>query len=263
MKRIVSTGSIRVLTLGAAFAAAGAAAGEQAVVEADEAGAAAVTVEAEVALVSSYLWRGQLLNDRPVLQPAATIAAHGYSLNVWANANLTDRVGDSRELNEVDLALAYGRTVGLLDLEAGWIEYLFPNTPWIRTREVYLCAGVSKWPVAPSLTLYYDLDEVDSCYAVAALEYSHELSDTLALELFASLGYGAGDYNDYYFGDGDGALNDATFGATLVWAVSDALALQASCAYTVLPDPGIRRAAANAYFDDHALVAGLTAAYAF
>jgi len=31
----------------------------------------------------------------------------------------------------------------------------------------------------------------------------------------------------------------------------------------VLPDSGIRRAADNAYFDDHALVAGLTATYAF
>ncbi|MBI4800110.1 MAG: hypothetical protein HY794_15555, partial [Desulfarculus sp.] len=41
---------------------------------------------------SKYLSRGALTVDDPVLQPGLTVAAHGFSFNVWGNYNLTDKI---------------------------------------------------------------------------------------------------------------------------------------------------------------------------
>ncbi|MDD5678875.1 MAG: hypothetical protein PHW60_12935 [Kiritimatiellae bacterium] len=82
--------------------------------------------------------RGQVNSDRPVIQPALTIQKHGVRLNVWGNYDLSDKVTGKRQFPEVDLTAAYDFPVRMIEVSAGIIEYMYPNTPSPSTREVFL-----------------------------------------------------------------------------------------------------------------------------
>lgn len=82
------------------------------------------------------------------------------------------------------------------------------------TVEVFMSVGVDV-PLAPALTVSYDVDEIEGLCAVASIGHSFELMDKVGLDLKASPGFGDADYNAGYFG-----LDDAVVGS-----------LTASCAF--------------------------------
>jgi uncharacterized protein (TIGR02001 family) len=150
---------------------------------------AAVEVRYEATLLSQYVWRGITLTDGPVLQPSVTISHDGgLSFEVWGNVDLADENDTPWEVNEARLVLDYRRRIGGVDLGAGLIEYLFPNTPFPGTREAYLRFGIEAI-VAPELELYYDFDEIDGAYARLAFTYVRELNASWRFALVASVGY--------------------------------------------------------------------------
>lgn len=148
--------------------------------------AGGVEVRYEMRLLSHYVWRGITLTDDPVLQPSVTIDhENGLSFAAWGNADLGDDNDTPWELNETRLAVDYARRLGRLELAAGAVEYLFPNTPFPGTREVYLRAGVDA-AVSPRLELHYDVDELEGGYLRLALAWRRELSPGWRLALEAS-----------------------------------------------------------------------------
>jgi hypothetical protein len=158
-------------------------------------------------------------------------------------------------------------------LGAGLTEYLFPNQTLVAadgtgvgypgTREVYLSASLPGLAVVPSLAVYYDFGEADSFYASGALAYSAKLGETLNLGLSTSLGYGASDYNAFYFGVDDSAFNDANFAVSLTWSPCSCLSLTPAYQYTVLAESDIEDAAAELYKDKAQSIASLKASYTF
>ena len=61
-----------------------------------------VTVEA--ALMTAYVWRGQVYNNDLVVQPQMTIAQYGVSFNIWGNYDLGENwIGISGDWSEVDM----------------------------------------------------------------------------------------------------------------------------------------------------------------
>jgi hypothetical protein len=233
-----------------------------------------VGATADVSALSAYVWRGQVLNDEAVIQPAATITKGGFAVNTWGNYNLTDEAtGDSGVFSEVDLTVSYSRTVGPVGLGGGVIEYLFPNQTLVTadgtgvgypgTREAYLSANLPGLLIVPSLAVYYDFDEADSFYGLASLGYSTKLGETVNMGLSASLGYGASDYNAFYFGVDDSALNDANFGTSLTWSPCSCLSLTPAYQYTMLVDSDIEDAAAGLYKDKDQHLVSVKATYTF
>lgn len=226
----------------------------------------AATLEAglDLPVLSGYVWRGQVLNDEAVVQPSLTVSKGGFAINTWANYNLTDNVSeDSGDFNEVDLTVSYDFTAGPAGVSVGVIEYLFPNTAYSGTREVYAGASLDNLPVTPSATVYYDFDEADGAYVTVSLGYGHALSDALSLDVSGSIGYGFSDYNEFYFGVADNALNDANVSLSLTYAVNDAWSISPAVTYTTLLDDDIKDAAKELYFDDNEVVGSLTASHAF
>jgi hypothetical protein len=233
-----------------------------------------VGASADLTALSAYVWRGQVLNDETVVQPAATIVKGGFVLNVWGNFNLTDAAtGDSGVFSEVDLTLSYSRAAGPVTFGAGLIEYLFPNQTLVAaddtgvgypgTREAYLSASLPGLPVVPSVTVYYDFGEAESFYALGALTYTAKLGDTLNLGLSTSLGYAAADYNAFYFGVDEAALNDANFGLSLAWSPHPSLMVTPAYQYTMLADSDIEDGAAGLYKDKDQSIVSVKATYTF
>lgn len=232
-----------------------------------------VAASADVSVLSAYVWRGQVLSDEGVVQPAMTITKGGFAANVWGNVNLTDgATTPDPDLSEVDLTLSYTKTLGAVTLAGGVIDYSFPNQTlagdaggvgYPGTREVYASASLGGCPLTPAVTVYYDFDEVEGVYSVASLTYSTKLADNLTLTASGSLAYGTEDYNAAYFGVADDALNDALVTLSAGYAVTPSLTITPTVQYAWLPDSDIEDAANGLYQDKDQLFGGLKASYTF
>lgn len=158
------------------------------------------SVQADLALYSAYVSRGQIDSDRPVIQPALTVKKHGVRLNVWGNLDLSDQVTGRRQFSEVDLTAAYDFPVPVIEASAGIIEYLYPNTLQPSTREAFVSVA---WPnpiVSPELDAYYDFGDVRGAYINMSLEHDFKiLMDRLTLTPGVNSGWGSRSFNTYNF----------------------------------------------------------------
>ena len=162
---------------------------------------------------SAYVWRGITFTDGAVWQPSVTASNDsGFAINVWGNLDIDDANDMSTEFNEVDLTASYGFGSGPVSAEVGFIEYLFPNTVFAGTREVYLTLG---WDMtaSPSVSLYYDIDEVQDFYANVGVSFGGDVSDALAWSVDVSAGYAGDDFAAAYNGLSGGMYDgNVTFG---------------------------------------------------
>ena len=149
-------------------------------------------ITAELALVSSYVWRGQVLNNDFVVQPQLTASQYGVSLNVWGNYDLGDNwLGISSDFSEFDISLAYTLPLDVneMSIDVGIISYTFPangksnieglGTNKESTTELFASATVLSWRdyVIPSLTFFGDIDEVDGTYILFDIVAPYQVSD--------------------------------------------------------------------------------------
>ena len=226
--------------------------------------------EVSVGVFSSYVWRGQFINDEAVLQPSATLSeSHGFSLNTWANMDLTDNnasedADTEQQFSEVDLTLAYELPLeGPVGLTVGVIQYTFPNTALANTAELFgsLAGNVL---LSPTLSVYYDFDQADGFYASVGISHEFALGEQFTLTPSASIGCASSDFNEYYFGVDDDALNDGVLGLALAYAPNDNWSFTASAQYIALLDGDIEDGAdAVGYHETEGLVGGLTATCSF
>jgi hypothetical protein len=212
------------------------------------------------------------LNDEAVFEPALNLTKGGFGLNVWGNYSLTDSATGESDFSEIDLTVSYGGKAGSVGYGVGFIEYLFPNSTlttdeggvgYPGTRELYVTVSLPDLPVVPSLSVYRDIDEADGTYASLAAGYSHSLAAKLTLGLSASIGAADADYNRFYFGLDDAALNDANVGATLSYTLLDNLTVTPGVQYTWLPDEDIKDGAGGLYKDTDQLLGSLKVNYVF
>ncbi len=164
--------------------------------------AAPASADADYALdfASAYVWRGITFTDGAVWQPSVTASNDsGFALNVWGNLDIDDANDMSGEFNEIDLTASYGFVSDAVSAEIGFIEYLFPNTPFAGTREVYVTMG---WDItaSPSVSLYYDIDEIEDFYANIGVSFGGDVSDALAWSIDVSVGYAGDDFAAAYNG---------------------------------------------------------------
>ena len=237
-----------------------------------------VTVEA--ALVSSYVWRGQVYNNDFVIQPQITIEQYGVSFNIWGNYDLgKNTFGISGDWSEIDMSLAYSLPLDINEMafDVGIIGYDFPangDIPGVSgtgfnsksTTELFASATVLSWQdyVIPSLTLFGDIDEASGAYFLFDIVAPYEISDYLAVEGGFSAGYGNTSYNDYYFGGNqDAGWNDFNFYGNASYLIQDGLTLSANLTYTTLEGGSIQDAAGQIYEAKEKVWAGVNIAYDF
>lgn len=234
---------------------------------------APVSASLDVPVLSAYVWRGQVLNDKTVVEPSLTVSKNGFSLNAWANYNAAGSYcGDNNQkFSEVDLTASYSHSIGPATLGLGIAQYTFPNqtletetggVAYPETSEAFASISLDV-PLAPTLTVYRDLDVIDGFYAMLAVSQSFSLCDKASVVGSASIGAGDEDYNKGYFGKDQAALNDAIVGLAIPVTVLDNLTVKPAVSYVFLPDSAIGDAADAAYGDKEQLVASITASYAF
>jgi hypothetical protein len=203
-----------------------------------------------------YIWRGINLVDDPVFQPSVAFSYRGLTASVWGNMELTntntfpghgDTAGD---FTEVDYILDYSWAWRGVNLSAGAIYYDFPNTSAPSTTELY---GVVALDVllAPSVTLYQDIDEADGTYVNFALGHTFEdvwqPSETVSMsvDLSGSVGLGSANFNSFYYGVDQTAFTDVLVSLGLPLEIGERWTVTPSLNYSSLLDDDIRGGMSN------------------
>ncbi len=204
------------------------------------------SLEMNLAYNSRYLWRGMVATDGPVLQPAATLGYRGFTAGVWGNLELTGVNGQKGSFTEVDLWAEYSRTWGVLSPKVGVIHYHFPPDGGADTTELYLGLGLAV-PLSPSLTIYYDVDQVQGFYVAAGLGHSLDLFKngmlSASLELSATIGWASAAFNRGYLGVDKSAINHVLLSVGVPIAIGQRLTITPTVNYSVVPDGDLRDAA--------------------
>ena len=196
----------------------------------------------DAALVSKYIWRGQRLTNAPSLQPSMTMGIGGFSLNVWGNMDLTavnegdalflpenpttpGNAGLKGKFTEVDYAFSYAHSFEAVSIDVGTIFYAFPerSASLATTTEIYGSLSLDTIPLAPSATLYIDVDETRASggdtgiyFLLAAghsVPFDHEVFT--GLDLSASLAFVNGGFSQFYYGADQTGAHDLNLTVSL------------------------------------------------
>ncbi len=165
------------------------------------------TADLSVSALSQYIWRGyELSQDSIVLQPSMTVSYKGFGVNLWGNFD-TDYYGtDTTEFNETDLTLSYDGSCDHVDYGVGYIYYALDEDFGVDTQEWYVTAAL-KTLLTPTLTVYWDTDNIPGIYATLGVSHSIDISEGYTLDLGAQIGYS--DLDDDVALDADGIANDS------------------------------------------------------
>lgn len=202
-------------------------------------------------LYSAYVWRGVVVNDRPVWQPGATVSYdtgdYGtFSGNVWGNFDMTDRKGHTQfgGINEVDYTVSYAIDVGPVSLSAGHIWYTFPSVSssayGSSTREVYATAQYNNDLVNPFVKVYYDYEYAEGFYGNVGLNKTVSVTDQFSVGSEVSLGAGDEDYMSGYFGTSDAGLVDFNAALFASYAITDNISIGPRLAWMSVVDGDAR-----------------------
>lgn len=156
-------------------------------------------INADLALNSKYVWRGQILAPDPVLQPALSVNFLGFGLGAWGNMDTSDYNGTKSQFNEIDYTLSYDLSLPLVSVGAGAIYYDFPNTGFDATTELYIYASAGVI-LSPKVIVYQDVDTYKGAYWELSIGHGFEVSPGTNLDLSGGLGLGSKSYLKGYYG---------------------------------------------------------------
>lgn len=149
-----------------------------------EASAVQLTVGADAALSTRYVWRGVTRTSEPVIQPSAYLAVERgpsfLTAGVWLSfepfagdeSDLSDTGLARRGLGETNYWAEYSRSTRMADIAVGWTGYRFQPEPGtggrsngFNTHEIY---GRLVLRAVPALQInsavWYDFDAVHGAY---------------------------------------------------------------------------------------------------
>ena len=216
----------------------------------------------DAAMVSKYIWRGQRLTNDWSLQPSMTMGVGGFSFNVWGNMDLTavnegdslflrenplapagDHAGLKGKFSEVDYTFSYAHSFEEVSIDVGTIFYTFPerSASLASTTEIYGSVSLDAVPLAPSATLYIDVDETGASgdtgiyFLLAAghsLPFAHNVFS--GLDLSASLAFVNGGFGQFYYGADEAGAHDVSLTLSLPITLGESVSASAFVTYSTL-----------------------------
>jgi uncharacterized protein (TIGR02001 family) len=205
------------------------------------------SVYTSLTLASAYTWRGQVLDDRAVIQPYFQVTHHGVLLSVWATANLNEKNAATRDFTEVDLTASYTLPIEAAAIALGVVTYLPVGAEAERYQEAFVTARYPTPWVTPRVEAYQTFNANHGAYFLAGLSRDFELTDKITLSADLSSGYGTSRFNEYCYGVDGNRLNDGGASLSVRYAITDALGVTPAVRYTWLWDGKLRNASAEAF----------------
>lgn len=219
-----------------------------------------VSFAATMDLYSAYVWRGIVLNNKPVMEPGAVVSYDAgdfgtFAAGLWGNMDLDSSRStgpDSKsKFSEVDYFASWSKDFGPMTVEGGYTFYYFSDLDGCNVDEVYGKLAYNNDFVTPYVKAYGAFTETKSMYYTLGLTRSFEITDKLSAGFDAVLGIGDKNYVTYYFpgADDHGALTDATAKIFASYALTDNISIGATLALSALLDSDVSNGAqGNEYY---------------
>jgi hypothetical protein len=218
---------------------------------------------------SKYIWRGQNYNDDPVFQPSISANYGGLTAVIWGSFDTTNYTGNSGDFYELDYSLDYSAAMPGIEgvgYSVGVIYYDYPGSTIKDTTELYWGFNFDL-PLSPSITAYHDVDEAEGSYV--SLAFGHSIEKVVELgpdlpvgmEIGASLGWGSGSYNKYYWGTDQSKMQDLTLSVSFPMEIAG-WTLAPSLNYITLLSDDIRATDINRNESDY-FFAGISLSKSF
>ncbi len=207
---------------------------------------------------SKYVWRGQNYNDDPVFQPSISASYGGLTAAIWGSFDTTNYTGNSGDFYELDYSLDYSADLPGIEgvgYSIGVVYYDYPGSTIKDTTELYWGLNFDL-PLSPSITVYHDVDEAEGSYVSLAFGHSIERiaelgSDVpVGMDIGASLGWGSGSYNKYYWGTDQSKMQDLTLSVSFPMDIAG-WTLAPSLNYVTLLSDDIRATDTNRSESDY------------
>jgi hypothetical protein len=216
------------------------------------------------ALVSKYIWRGQRLTNDWSFQPSLTVGVGGFAFNAWgtmdlAAVNPADGItipedpeatpGDNDnglkgQFSEIDYTFSYDHSLDMVSLGGGVIFYTFPqrSSTLATTSEIYGKVGFDSVPLAPSATLYIDVDETSAGEGSTGLYFllgaGHSIPSGNAtftgLDIAGTIGFANSGFGNFYYGLDQGGAHDVSVTVSAPVTIGEHLSASAFVTYSAL-----------------------------
>ena len=204
--------------------------------------AAALDGSVDLSLQSAYIWRGMVLNDKPVFQPSVTVSSGAFSASVWGNVDLTSANGARGVASEIDYWLAYTVAGKAVEFTLTYYDYTYPHSSNLSTQEVWAAVTFKTVPLSPSLTVIRDVNAIKGWYVLLTGSKDLGLLETGGSEglvLTLNLGHGTKAYAQGYF-PGIGADRVTDYGVRVDWPLRVGPGtLELGVGYTSFTDPRV------------------------
>lgn len=217
-----------------------------------------VSLDVKTDIYSAYVWRGKVLDRNAVWQPSAIATldlkdAGSFSMKTWSNWGLVQ--GSSRTqttksfggLNVLNFTPSYTKAFGPVGVTVGNIWYTFPGDCQPKkhsTEELFTTVAYKNAIVTPSFSVYYDYRGVGGSflednpakdlYARAALDKTIPLGKRFSAGGTVLLGGGTSHYNAVRYHSPDEGFADYQASSCVSYAVTDAVSIGVTVAYTGL-----------------------------
>ena len=194
--------------------------GTMAVATEEEGSSSPLAIAVDATYASAYYWRGASAGDgtsfiQPSVDVSYTAGPITVGANVWYSQGI-ERMAEEDDGNtwsiadnsEIDYTVYLGASLGVVDISAGVIDYVIPNSfPFAEDHvlEANAGIGISALPFDNSITFYMNLagDDDSSMYLAPSLGTSYK---NLGIGLTAGLVLG----ESGFYGTEGAALVDIT-----------------------------------------------------
>ncbi len=218
----------------------------------------------DTAVVSKYIWRGQLLTNDWSFQPSVTVGAGGFSFNAWGSMDLTavnpadnitipedplanpgdDDQGLKGQFSEIDYTFSYDHALENVSFGTGVIFYTFPqrSSTLATTSEIYGTVSFDSVPGAPSATIYIDVDETSAgdgdpgLYFLLGAGHSFATGNDVftGLDLSGSIAFANNGFGNFYYGLDQGGAHDVSLTLSAPVAINDNWSFSGFVTYSAL-----------------------------
>ena len=157
-------------------------------------------ISVDVKSANAFVWRGRVINDEAVLQPSVTYAIDAFSVNLWGSWDIT-KTDDPPLHSRWDAVADYTMEDDFQVIMIGFGAHLHRDegsAPAENTCELF-AAYTLNGPLMPTITLYYDIGEINALYGTVGFSHSLYIGADHYLDLAARLGAGDAEYVEYWF----------------------------------------------------------------
>ena len=213
----------------------------------------------ETAATNAYLWRGMIVNEAAILQPAAWVTHKNVTLTLWSSWTLSEPKDDIKR-PEIDAALTYEFSWQNLAFETYFNYYGYidqPDAP--NTGELACIAGYPIGIFTLKAGVMCDIIEyAGALYTEEGVEVEKELNDQFTAFGALTLGAGSAKFNDAYFELHRTTASLLSLEGRLTWTRPSGLYLQPWLQFNQTLDNDLKP-----YLKKHTSSFGLTAGHEF